>query len=547
MRILMSLSIIVAISVGTASAAEIPVDSRIVSAGLFKNGLAVITRTLSVSKPGTYRVADVPEPVHGTFWVMSDAEVETRLTRRLVEVPADTTAGINLQEELAGRLVTVHFAGENIPPATGRVVSLPPARGHAAWDRTYQPAGYGYMGYGSAGQPVSHGRFLILQTDSGRAYVDTSKVAHLQAEAAGDKVKRLKPVLLFEVGKLNRKPATIRISYLAKGLSWAPSYRVDISDKKRLALHQKAVIKNELADLQGTRLELISGFPNIEFSHVTSPLSLRTTLQDYFTQLSTPPASPGHASMGNVVTQQAVSFNRPAARRGLDLSAIPTGDGIDLHYQDIGRHDLAEGESLAVRTARASAPYERIVDWVVPNARGDYGQYIHGHVRSSDPDRYDDTAWDAIRFRNPLEFPMTTAPAMIVDGERFNGQRTSYWVNRGEMTTLRVTKALSLRTRHTQQEVKGRRKDIYLGGDRYYRATVDGKLQVNNHRKEVVSMFIRRRFSGELKKADGKPSCRLEPEGVFSVNKRNECEWHIKVKPGQEINIDYRYTVLVRY
>jgi hypothetical protein len=58
---------------------------------------------------------------------------------------------------------------------------------------------------------------------------------------------------------------------------------------------------------------------------------------------------------------------------------------------------------------------------------------------------------------------------------------------------------------------------------------------------------IRRRFSGELLKADGKPATNLLEEGVYSVNRRNELTWAMPVKSGEEINLKYRYTVLVRW
>ena len=55
---------------------EIVADSPIQSIGLFKNGLAIVSRTLTVTKPGTYRLDDAPEPVHGTYWVSSVARAK---------------------------------------------------------------------------------------------------------------------------------------------------------------------------------------------------------------------------------------------------------------------------------------------------------------------------------------------------------------------------------------------------------------------------------------------------------------------------------------
>ena len=134
---------------------------------------------------------------------------------------------------------------------------------------------------------------------------------------------------------------------------------------------------------------------------------------------------------------------------------------------------------------------------------------------------------------------------MIVSNGHFNGQRLSYWVNVGERTTMHVTKALSIRTRSVEHEEQGKRDYIYVGGRRFRKITVQGELRANNHRKEAVALVIRRRFSGDLLKADGKPTSTLLEEGVYSVNKRNELTWSLELKSGGEIKLTYRYTVMV--
>jgi hypothetical protein len=328
-------------------------------------------------------------------------------------------------------------------------------------------------------------------------------------------------------------------------MSWAPSYRIDITDPKTLSIAQKAVIKNELEDMRALRVNLISGFPSVKFSHVTSPLSVRTNWAAFFQQLSQRPQPGRGASAYLAVGQQAVTMNAPAPAAGLDMSAIPTGEGVDLHYQPIGTRSLAEGESLALEVASAETEYERIVEWIVPDTRRPDGRHIQDYERRNNPEKYEDVAWDAIRFKNPFEFPMTTAPAMIVADRKFNGQCMSYWANSGERTVLHVTKALSIRTLTSEQEEKGKRETVYVGGDDYRKTTVKGTLSISNHRKEKITMVIRRRFSGELLNADRKPECELREEGVYSVNQRNELTWQIELKPGEEVKLQYQYAVLV--
>src|SRR5438132_10105094 len=56
---------------------DTPAKSKIVAVGLFKNGLAVVKREVTLGKPGVYVLDDVPNPVHGTYWVESSSPVET--------------------------------------------------------------------------------------------------------------------------------------------------------------------------------------------------------------------------------------------------------------------------------------------------------------------------------------------------------------------------------------------------------------------------------------------------------------------------------------
>ena len=529
---------------GPAVATNPVLESRVISAGLFKNGLAVIHREVDVPGPGTYTVMDLPDPTHGTLWIESEATVIARSALRELSRPLDAVSAVPTAETLAGKMVNIHLADRDQPPVSGRVVRLEPPRGADAWSRSYAETASRW-GYSASVLPKpASSRFLVVQTTTGRTYIDLDRVAMLEELFAGEQqgVIQHQPVLELEVSQA----ATVAISYLSKGLSWSPSYRVDISNPARLKLEQQAVIRNELGDLADTPLSLISGFPSIQFAHVTSPFSLRTTWQQFFTELNQAPR-PGPSGGGQILTQNVVVMNTPAREGGPDLSAIPAGEGVDLHYEAIGRHTLREGDALMVKVADAEAPYARIVEWIIPDTRIADGRFVQDYERQQDPERYQDAAWDALRFENPLPFPMTTAPAVVVSDGRFNGQRVCHWVNPGEETTLQITRALSLRTHHVEYEEPDTRELVRIGGDAYRQATVRGLVRANNHRKEPITLVIQRQFSGDLVAADGDPEVDLLEEGVYSINKRNRLAWEVPLAPGAEVEYTYRYQVLVRH
>src|SRR5208282_6938404 len=101
-----------------------------------------------------------------------------------------------------------------------KVVELAPAKGDQAWDRQYQSrGGYGYVG----SAPDGAGQFLVLDTGKERIYANTGLIASVESDEDAN-IRQRRPVLLLTVGNEQKGPGKILISYLARGLAWAPSY-----------------------------------------------------------------------------------------------------------------------------------------------------------------------------------------------------------------------------------------------------------------------------------------------------------------------------------
>ncbi len=523
-----------------AYAEEKPLDVSLESLALFKNGLACIEHVAEIPEAGTYRVEDMPDAVHGTFWVESDADVAVQTTRRRVEMTLAEASSAESQQDLAGREVVVRFKEPHLEPISGKVVS---SQGMKTWSRNYEPSRYGWWPSVGMSRPstfagsLNSRSMLVLETSDGLTYLETSTIASLDIPGGIQSVSRERPVMLLHVPAEQQKPISVVIRSLTKGVAWAPSYQIDASDPASLVIRQKAVLKNELVPIRDADIRLISGFPSVRFANVTSPMSVETTWSQFFQQLSQQHSS---TSGNRRVTSQFVGFNASAPQQSIDLSAIPSGEGADLHFQSIGRRTLDLGDSLTLQTATGEADYERIVEWIIPDKRDAYGGINTSRNRDTDAE----VAWDALRFRNPLDFPMTTAPAMIVANGRFLGQQVSHWTNVGEQMTLRVTKALSVRTHSSEHEVEGERSSYsYLGGT-IRKTKMEGEVIANNHRNERITLVIRKRFSGKLLSAEGDPHKTLREEGVWSINPRNELIWTVKLTPGEEVRFAHTYTVL---
>jgi hypothetical protein len=326
-------------------------------------------------------------------------------------------------------------------------------------------------------------------------------------------------------------------------MAWMPSYQIDLLPENRLALRQTAVVRNELMDLKRTELQLISGYPNIQFAHVGNLLTPEATLAAFFQQIS----QDGGAARGGAMTQQ-IGFNAVSNRAGPGAMPLPEPDAgapaEDLHYQSIGAHQLKEGDALSMEVARAEADCGRIVEWRLADYRDADGR-IRRNSGHGNPPTEDDEPWDAVQFRNPLGFPMTTGAVSVLRKRRFLGQSMSAWTAPGQEVSVRINKALTVRGEHTEVEEEGKREIVWIAGDDYQRTTVKGTLKVTNMRAEPVKLVIRTDFSGKLLEADGDPETSLRISGVRSVNPRRRLEWTFTLESGKSRNLTYRYSVLV--
>ena len=241
---------------------EIPVISRVESVALFKNGLVAVKETIPIAGEGRYLLERVPQAVLGTLFLESDFPVETTVTTRTVESSPAETIGAEYWKQLLGKDVTIHtqddtkyegqlvYLGFDLPKSDG--VNSLLANPADALPRNYYPSPII-----AASMPR---QFLILRNNpearytnpppnmEGTVFIDLSLVASIEAKR-DNSVKPVKtvPVMIFDVGTNDAVTSggSISLFYLTKGMTWSPSYRIDITDPKTLTIEQNAVIANE--------------------------------------------------------------------------------------------------------------------------------------------------------------------------------------------------------------------------------------------------------------------------------------------------------------
>ena len=548
----------------------------VVSLALFKNGTAVVTRRVAPPADGSPLLLDGRlAPAHGTFWTDSAAPLTVRAaTRRVALSPESLPERATRAETYAGREATVwvrvdpalveriaELTRDGAPAATLslsapekdapaatvalRGTVLPPKKAERPEARRESFAWYGWQRYSSVVYDTPAAKvpdFALRLANGSIARFPESAVAAVSAEG-GDSAEI--PVLEISGAK-----GPFQMQYLARGATWAPSYRLALGKDGKANLEMAADIRNEMEDLDDAEIFLVSGFPNVEAAEIPGLLASGNSVARFLDSLARPRDAGRRGGGGRDWTSQMawtqnIAFDPGRGDASESLPQIP-GDGssADIHYRPAGRVTLAAGETLRVPLGSRETLAARLVDWTPGFEYDQWGR------RQGDPSDDGRQPWDAVRFLNPLDAPLTTGPMLASENERPLGQTTVRWTNPGQEASLRITKALTV-SGTFEETIPGRVEDypsVDVLGHRCRRIVIEAKLLVSNFRGEPAEIRVHPTIDGEFKEASEAPAQVRTLGGSDSrglLNPRQEIVWDLTLAPGERKSLTYSYTTLV--
>jgi hypothetical protein len=518
--------------------ADRALETRVRRAALFKNGLAFVVREASVA-PGTRnaRLDALPVPVHGTFWLAADPAklaIGPAVARRdeLTErVPAATIEQI-LRANVGRRVTLALDGGEAL---TGKIVAVPEVQPEPL---PYQPARSYVPPYPVYG-------LVILETEDGTVALGISQVKRVASageESLAREFDRPREAvsLSLELTPRGEQPAALSILYVERGLAWAPSYAIDVSNEAEALLTAKAEIINEAEDLEGATVDFVTGFPNLRFSHVIDPIAMQGNLDALLAalgQTAEPPAA---------VAAQRVMANVPGAADFGEASfpfAGPPAEGEavgDLFFYEQKGVSLKRGERGLYPLFSVRVPSEHLYQWEIAPVPEPY--YPQGNVR---PDDEEEEIWHSVRLTNTSSVPWTTAPAMTLEDGRLLGQDRLSYAAVGAKTTVRITRAVDVQGEQAEYEVQRERQAARFDGSSYDRITVRGEVRATNRKRESVRLEITKHVQGEVTKNPDEASVATLAERLRRVNPTQRLTWTIPLEPGAARTLTFEYTVYV--
>ena len=545
---LLMCAVLVVTRQGSAAESSAPagVQTTLKRVALFKNGLGYFVHGGQLEAGKTQAlVGPFAAPVHGTFWVSAPTSAGLgSVVARQVSVRGETVTARDLGDLLranVGREVSI-WTSEGAAPITGAILSFAPDRPEVTpLGRSYQ------MGAGGEDRsqiiPWGRGEYVLIQTKVGIIGLSAYNVARVSfpGKEISSTFRTDAPGAELEVSLGSPKAGDwIGVSYLAKGITWAPSYLIDISDPKTARLTAKAEIVNEAEDLCDTHVDLITGYPNLQFADVLSPMAKKTDLAGFLAQLSGQGPQPTAGVMTQRVAANVLGYAGPP---GPEYGAPMAGATVeDLFFYPMENVTLRAGDTGYYPLFTVSVPSAQIYQWTIP----DYINPSEHYTQQPGRDESREVVWHSIRLTNTSKIPWTTAPAETVKEGQVLGQDTLDYTPAQATGTVKITQAMSVKAEQTEIEVEREREAEKMYGGYFDRVTLQGRLQVANYKAEAICLEIEKTLSGDIKTTSVESKVVTLARGLTRMNPVRKLTWKVDLKPGETKEITYTYKALIR-
>ncbi len=561
-RLLLSLTIYSAASLMLADEAPRNKDAMpdIEKVALFKNGLGFFNATATLPPNAkTVRIGQLPVPAFGTFWVgyPKNLKVRSLITSMAdVEVKTPVQSIGQLLQANPGRKVTIRTGSGEQDIVEGVIVKDPaeaePAEPPNPYFMDVRRRQYDHYGHYPSGVP-SPANLLLVKTDKGIVALSAGSILRADFDGgepnASTMAKQKQPRMRIELEQPAAADEKISLSYLAQGATWAPSYLIDLSDDKTAKFSAHALIINELTDLKNVKLDLVTGFPNIKFGEVLSPIAMSQKLEDFMNSLAAGRSS-NRRERGGIMAQQARVMTNAAPYHDSDSPVLPSystaAEGMlaeDLFLYPVENFSLRKGETAWIPLFTAEMPYRHIYTWHIDDSIGKEDRRQNDRDK---PEILGEEVWHSCRLVNNLKMPLSTAATEFVKNGGVTGQDICYYTAPGAETTIRINRAMNLLAEQAEVELERKRSAAEFYGCRYDLVKVRGELKLKSRLDKPAAVEVGKELSGEV--LETAPVSKDVPtaKGLKQVNPKHTLTWEVELKPGEELKISYTYQLYIR-
>ncbi len=383
------------------------------------------------------------------------------------------------------------------------------------------------------------GNVVIVRANNNFKLIPLNQITKLEfvdKPATEKRVVNYKPKQLVSVELKLLKDANnqqINMSYLQKGITWLPTYFIDLYEQKKGKLTLEANLLNDIEDIKNTEINFAVGVPSFAFKYVNEPLVSKKSVWEILKQLNKQQIQEFSQGIQMNMMTQSTSYNSRANSDEYTPQVEGVG-GEDLYFykkQNIGLNKFGR---MKVQLISMNFNYDDV-----------YSCELEQNVasRNYNPKSKANVVWHSIRFKNNSKQPFTTGTVFFKKEKNEQialvSQNQLDYTPENEYVTAKMTVAPDILI--SSKDIETDRKEI----NNDYLLNINGEINIANYKSFPVDLIIKRKIIGTMLDSDKEWKVSSNLETYNAKNKTNQVKWNLKIAAGKSVKIQYKYKILV--
>jgi len=327
----------------------------------------------------------------------------------------------------------------------------------------------------------------------------------------------------------NEGTKNIQMSYLQKGVSWNPNYRLNLKDKNKAYLSLQAEIINDIENFQSTDVELVVGKPNFYYhDYLTDLIDFNNTLDPYYEK---PKNNNNYYNSGAV----------------LDEVVITSGNKKQTKFHDFQIHkldnvNLDKNSRALFNIFQEEVPYKHIYECEL-KPQNFNNSYNNRNTEETN------IVFHSIQIENTTEALLSKGSVFIFDDSKSKNrpiaQSKMTFIPMSSQGSIKLTENNEIEVNRNEIITKRQEEEIEFWGRDYYKANIEGTINIVNYNKQKVELHISSEINGELKGHNAKLDIVSQKQPFHSPNYVSKVKWVVILNAGETKEIKYNYEVYV--
>lgn len=481
---------------------------------VFKNGQSFIVKEGNVKTTNNiYSLTEVPNALFGTLWFNSSTSKINQVTSQLDSlnntIETEASSFSMLLSANKGKQVTITTSEQKV--YNGIIET-----------------------FNNNNEDPNNSPILILKSNNKWFSIDPKTIIDIEFTSQPETIARIeqkqeKPVVNIQFA--NTGTQNLEMMYLQDGLSWVPTYLLELISDKKAKIKLQAELKNNTEDINDTDISLVVGVPNFMFANQAAVLT------SFDERESTRYSS---SSNLNYLTNQIVGSVTYSEKRS-NNDEVNNADAVgDFYFYPIKQVNIKKNGRGTFPLFETEITIKHVYECILDKKEEQRNKPRY----SFDPTMSD--VYHTIIIDNNTKQPFTTGSVLVYDkesGQPLTEDILKYTAN-GQSSSIKITTTPDIKVTEQEKIIESveEEKKVRRYNQTYTLNTIEAEVVITNSKNEDIELLVKKTLDGKIQKSTIKYSDRQMPnEDSDNINPIDYLDFNIKIKAGETYKFTYTY------